>query len=127
ANSYLNGHLLGHSYSTIEAPINFHVFHAQAAKALRTGDNVLAIEAVRGRGVVAGTDSAVTQQLAYGEVLAAKIVPARFGTEAPSLVLSDQHWRSISSDKPVDHWADPGFNDSSWPQVESLGPIDSNI
>ncbi len=39
---------------------------------MRRGENVLAIEAVRGRGIVAATDAVSTQQLAYGEVLAAK-------------------------------------------------------
>jgi hypothetical protein len=53
-------------------------------------------------------------------------VPARFGTDAPPLVISDTHWRS-TADKPPFDWTARSFNDSSWPQVTSLGPIESNI
>ena len=126
AHVYLNGHLLGDFYSNIDAPINFRVFHVSAAKALLAGDNVLAIEAVRGRGIVAATDSAATQQIAYGEVLAVKVVPAGFGVDATALLKSDPHWRS-TTDKPTAEWTSASFNDSAWPQVSSLGPIESNV
>jgi len=126
---FLNGHPLGDFYLNPDAPIGFHIFHAAAARALRIGDNVLAIEAVRGRGVVSGTSPVTTQQLAYGEILAVKIVPARFGAEASPIVISDTTWRSVPgfADKPIDHWSEPGFDDSSWQPVESLGPIESNM
>jgi alpha-L-rhamnosidase len=129
AHVFLNGHRLDDFYLNTDAPIGFHVFHTSVAGALRAGDNVLAIEAVRGRGVVSGTSPPATQQLAYGEVLAAKIVPARFGVEAAALVISDGAWRSVvgSDDKPVEHWSEPGFDESSWRPVESLGPIESNV
>ena len=126
AHVYLNGHLLGDFSSNLDAPINFRVFHAAAAKALVPRDNILAVEVIRGRGVVAATDSLVTQQLAYGEVLAAKIVPARFGIDAQPLLISDTHWRSTSTQTSSD-WPSPTFNDSSWPEVTSLGSIESNI
>ena len=128
AHVFLNGHRLDDFYLNPDAPIGFHVFHTSATAALRPGDNVLAIEAIRGRGIVSGAGAVATQQLAYGEVLAAKIVPGHFGTEAPALVISDGRWKSITraTDKPVDHWSEPGFDDSSWPAVESLGPIESN-
>jgi alpha-L-rhamnosidase len=129
AHVFLNGHRLDSFYLNPDAPIGFHVFHTTATAALKLGDNVLAIEAIRGRGVVSGASPLTTQQLAYGEVLAVKIVPARFGVGAPALVLSDTHWRSIASsaDNPARHWSEPGFDDSSWPAVGSLGPIESNV
>jgi hypothetical protein len=129
AHVFLNGHRLGDFYLNPDAPIGFHVFHASAAAALQRGDNVIAIEAIRGRGVVSGASSVATQQLAYGEVVAAKIVPARFGVKAPAIEISDGRWRSIveTADKPVDHWAEPGFDDRSWPGVASVGPIESNV
>jgi alpha-L-rhamnosidase len=128
AHVFLNGHHLDDFYLNPDAPIGFHVFHTAAAGALRLGDNVLAIEAIRGSGVVAGMSSLVTQQLAYGEILAVKIVPARFDIESPALLISDTSWRSIagSGDKPLAHWFEPAFDDASWQPVESLGPIESN-
>ena len=126
ARIYLNGHLLDEFSSNLDAPINFRVFRAAAAKALVRGDNVLAIEAIRGRGVVAATDSPVTLQLSYGEVLAVKLIPARFGIETSPMLISDTHWRSTSG-QPSHDWTTTAFNDSSWPQVTSLGPIESIV
>jgi alpha-L-rhamnosidase len=129
AHVFLNGQRLDDFYLNPDAPIGFHAFHASATSALRLGDNVLAIEAIRGRGIVSATNSLATQQLAYGEVLAAKIVPARFGVETAAIVISDTNWRSIAgtAEQPTSHWSEPGFDDSTWQPVESLGPIESNV
>ena len=124
AHIYLNGHLLDDFYSNIDAPIGFHVFHADATKALRAGDNVLAIQAIRGRGIVTGAAPLATQQLSYGEILVAKIVPAAFGVEAPALISTDTAWRSSATS--AEHWTDPVFDDTAWPAAESLGPVESN-
>jgi hypothetical protein len=56
---------------------------------MRIGRNLLAIEAVRGRGILAASDSPVVQQLAYGEALVAKIVPAAPQLDAPPLAITD--------------------------------------
>jgi hypothetical protein len=125
AHVYLNGTLLGDFYSNVDAPIGFHVFHSDASKLLRLGDNVLAIEAIRGRGIVSGDASAATQQLTYGEILVAKIVPAAFGVESLALVITNSSWKSTATAS--DRWSDPGFDDSPWPSVETLGPVESNI
>jgi hypothetical protein len=124
AHVYLNGHLLNDFYSNIDAPIGFHVFHADAAKPLHRGDNVLAIQVIRGRGIVAGVGPIATQQLAYGEILVAKLIPAAFGVDAPALVFTDTAWKSSSTF--TEHWSEPSFNDSSWEPADSLGPIESN-
>lgn len=121
----LNGQLLADFYSDVDAPIGFHVFHVDAIKALRRGDNVLAIQAIRGRGVVAGVSPIATQQLAYGEVLVAKIVPAAFGVNDQPLVVSNGLWKSSAVS--ADRWYEPSFDDSNWQVVESLGPIESNV
>jgi alpha-L-rhamnosidase len=125
AHVYLNGHLLADFMSNIDAPINFRVFHADVTQALRVGENTLAIEAVRGRGVASGASAIATQQLAYGEVLVAKIVPAAFGVEAPALMMSDTSWRSTATR--ADRWQNTGFDDRAWPAVTSLGPIEGNM
>jgi hypothetical protein len=125
AHVYLNGHLLADFTSNIDAPINFRVFHVDATQALRIGDNTLAIEAIRGRGVVSGAGVIANQQLAYGEVLAAKIVPAGFGVDAPALIITDTNWRSTATHS--GHWQDPTFDDHDWPAATSLGSIEGNI
>jgi alpha-L-rhamnosidase len=124
AHVFLNGKHVEDFYSDVDAPIGFHVFHVDVTGALRKGDNVLAIEAVRGRGVVSALGSAATQQMAYGEVLAAKIVPRVFGVEAPALVISDKSWRSSAAVGPG--WSDARFDDAAWQPVESLGPVEGN-
>jgi len=125
ARAYLNGQLIGEFSSNTDAPIGFHVFHCDVAKALRSGENVLAIEAVRGRGVVSGAGPIETQQLAYGEVLVAKIVPRRFGEDAPAVVFSDSKWKSSAT--LTDGWIAATFDDSHWLPAESLGPVESNV
>jgi alpha-L-rhamnosidase len=125
AHVYLNGKLLDDFYLNPDAPIAFHVFHTSATGALRVGDNVLAIEAIRGSSVVTSAATEATMQLAYGEVLAVKIVPARFGVEGRGLVVSDGSWRSVAG--VVAGWQESGFDDSGWKPVGSLGPIEGNV
>jgi hypothetical protein len=126
AHVYLNGRLLADFSSNIDTPLNFRVFHADAAPALKLGDNVIAIEAIRGRGGSSGRDFDPSLiQLAYGEVLVARIVPAAFGAEAPALLLTDAKWRSTATRSP--RWQDPTFNDRDWPAAASLGSIEDNI
>ncbi|SEG52985.1 alpha-L-rhamnosidase [Bryocella elongata] len=127
AKVFLNGKLLGSNSTNPEAPINFRVFHFDVGTALRKGDNVLAVEAIRGRGVVTGAGSEALHQFGYGEVFAAKLLAGRFGNDdAPPLVVTNSTWRSIAEPK-KDDWQSPAFDDSAWPRVESLGSIDGNI
>jgi alpha-L-rhamnosidase len=125
AEVYLNGVKVANFSSNVDAPIGFHVFHVNALKALRRGRNVLAIRAIRGRGVVSDATPA-TLQLAYGEVLVAKIVPAEPGVDAPAMVKSDGTWSSVVEHETDGEWMKPGFDDSAWPKVMSLGGVESN-
>lgn len=127
ARVFLNGTVIGQFSTNPDQPINFRVFHADVSTHLRAGTNVLAIEAVRGRGVVAAASPLTTQQLAYGEVLAVKILAGPFGSEAAKpLLISNNEWRSKADTAP-DGWQSSSFDDSAWPHVDSLGPIESNI
>lgn len=128
AEVFINGQRLARFNSDIDAPIGFHVFHADAAPLLHAGNNTLAISAVRGRGVVSGDPVRKTAQLAYGEVLAVKLVAAPFGHDDAAVAISDPSWRSITTDvhPAPSGWADAGFDDSSWPAAESLGAIESS-
>jgi len=125
AHVYLNGELLKDFYSDIDAPIGFHVFHAAAIEKLHQGDNVLAIEAIRGRGVVTGEASVTTRQIAYGEILVAKLTPAGFGADVPPLVYTDKSWKSSSTSS--EHWFETSFDDSGWQTADSLGPVESDV
>ena len=127
ARVFLNETPIGQFSTNTDQPINFRVFRAGVLAALHTGDNVLAIEAIRGRGVVAGSSPASTQQLAYGEVLAVKILAVPFGSDSGEpLIISNSDWRSKAGNVP-DHWESSSFDDSAWPHAESLGPIESSI
>jgi alpha-L-rhamnosidase len=131
AEVFLNGHLLGHFASNIDAPIGFRVFHIDAASLLKIGTNSIAVRAIRGRGIVAADASPATQQLAYGEVLVVKLLAAAPNREGPVLAISDTSWRSSvasinDENTTTPQWAQPSFNDSVWKSVSSLGPVESD-
>lgn len=131
AEVFLNGRLLGHFSSNIDAPIGFRVFHADAASLLKTGTNQIAIKAVRGRGIVAADASLATRQLAYGEVLVVKLLAAPPNRQGSVLAISDNSWRSSVASTNDDNittaqWAQPSFNDTTWKLVSSLGPVESD-
>ena len=122
--AWLNGKLVLDAAADQQSPLGTHVFRAGVNSALRIGRNVLAIQAVRGRGIVAASDSPVVQQLAYGETLVAKILSAAPGIDAPPIVITNSDWRSIA--QIPTKWQSPKFNDHTWPLVQSLGPIESS-
>ncbi len=120
AEVFLNGRAVATFTSNPDAPIGFQVFHADLTSVLKAGENLLAISAVRGRGIVAGAGPEATQQLAYGEVLAAKIV-----SDSETLLISDTSWRSTATVSRS--WESPAFNDGTWQTVATLGPVESNV
>ncbi len=122
--AYLNGTPVLDVAADPESPLEIHVFRAEVHSALRIGRNLLAIEAVRGPGIVAASDSPLIQQLSFGEVLVAKIVPAAPGISAAPLTFSGAAWRSVAA-TPTG-WQSPDFDDSGWPRVQSLGAIESS-
>ena len=123
AKAFLNGMAVMDEAADATSPLNTHVFRADVRSALRIGRNLLAIEAVRGRGIVAASDSPVVQQLAYGETLVAKIVPAEPGVEATPLAIANPAWRSVAATP--QGWQSPGFDDQAWSHVQALGSIES--
>lgn len=120
--AYLNGKLVLNADADATSPLGTHVFNADVRSALLTGNNVLAIEAVRGNGIVAATDSPVVQQLAFGETLVAKIVAADAEREGPAIAATYSDWRSTV--KQFKGWQSPEFNANDWPTVQSLGKIE---
>ncbi len=101
----------------------FHVMTADVARALHVGENVLAVEEIRGHSSLHTGAGPIINQVTYGEVLAVKIVPRGIAEDATPLVVSDGSWRS--SLDPASNWASPLFDDTVWPTVQTLGALGS--
>jgi hypothetical protein len=106
-----------------ESGKGFHVMRADVASALRQGQNVIAIEEVRGHSSLHTGAGPIINQITYGEVLAVKIVPSGIAVDAPSILVSDGSWRSSLDAAP--NWSSADFDDSSWPLVQTLGTLGS--
>lgn len=100
-----------------------HVMSADVASALRQGQNVIAIEEVRGHSSLHTGAGPVINQITYGEVLAVKIVPSGIAVDAPPILVSDGSWHSSLDAAP--NWSSADFDDSSWPLVQTLGALGS--
>lgn len=122
---YLNGQRVGGFQLNLDAALSIRVYSCDVSHALRSGNNVLAIEAVRGPERGSGANSRLGMQLAHGEVLAVKIVPAVRGAVAEPVVLSDAHWKA--SLHAADGWQNAAFDDSGWAAADDLGGIESSI
>jgi alpha-L-rhamnosidase len=125
AKIYVNGQLVDQVASDVTSPLGIHVFATDIKAALRSGANTLALEIVRGRGIVSVTNSRIVQQQTFGEILVAKILPATPGIDAPPLAISGPDWKS-SLDAPAG-WEQPGFDDGAWKGVQSLGSIEGSV
>jgi alpha-L-rhamnosidase len=101
----------------------FHVRTAEVAGALREGENLLAIQEVRGHSSLHTGASPVINQVTYGEVLAVKVVPRGIAVDVPALVVSDGSWRSSVDAKAG--WDTAAFDDSGWAAVQTLGALGS--
>lgn len=123
ATVYLNGKLVMHIGDTPSLGKGLHVYTADVHADLLRGRNTLAIMAVRGHSSLHTAASAQINQVTYGEVLVAKIVPRSQGVVATPLVISDGGWRSTLA--PQGTWFAPDFDDSAWPTVQTLGAIGS--
>jgi hypothetical protein len=121
--AWINGIEVMDTTADAQSPMATHVFAGSIAKALHPGRNTIAMEAVRGRGIVAASDAAVVQQIAFGESLIAKIVPAAEGVDAPALLRTNPAWRSTTT--AAEGWQAAGFDDAAWMPVKTLGAIES--
>lgn len=113
ATIYVNGRQVGTYQLNLDFPIRVRVYACDVTQALFAGTNVIAIQAVRGA------------EIGSGPVLAAKIVPADLGINAPALVISDRQWKA--STEVSRSWSSAAFDDSAWPDAASLGGIESSI
>ena len=122
---WVNGQLADRVSSDTGSPLGMHVFTTPVARLLHPGNNVIAIQAVRGRGVTGFANSALVRQQTFGQVMVAKIIPAAPGVVGASILHTDASWHS-ATDAP-DGWEAPAFDDSAWKPVMTLGGIESNI
>jgi hypothetical protein len=125
AKIWLNGALLADFTSDLNSPLGMHVFAVSVASALHPGANNLAIEAVRGKGVMSFPNTEAVRQLTAGLVLVAKIVPAPEGVPASDLLHTDGSWKSSTVANAG--WNQPDAGIEGWQPVQSLGGIESNI
>ena len=125
ATIYINGQKAETFQANLDIPLGIRVFSCDVGHFLHKGQNILAIEAVRGPDVGGDADDPRSLQLTRGKVLLVKIVPAELGVIAPPLLISDAHWKA--SMNPAAGWENASFNDSSWTAADSLGSPDSSI
>jgi alpha-L-rhamnosidase len=125
ASIYVNGRNVGCYQLNLDFPMGIRVYAGDVTAALRPGGNVLAIEAVRGPHVGIGTGGPLSIHQTSGEVLAVKIIPAERGVLAPAMLISDGQWKAAM--QPATGWKTATFDDRGWPNVDSLGGIESSI
>jgi hypothetical protein len=94
ATVFLNGKKVLRFDDDPKAGRGFHVKTANVAEALDRGENVIAIQEVRGHNSLHTGAAPIMNQVTYGEVLLVKIVPRGIAENAPPLLISDTHWRS---------------------------------
>ena len=125
ARVWLNGQLAATLQFNGSPHMGFAIMTANVAPFLRTGSNLIAIDAVRGYGSHHHTNSLHTRWLNSGEVLAVEILPVAEGIAATPLLQSNGAWRSTTN--AVAGWQKTGFDDAAWNPVTSLGAIESDI
>ena len=119
ADVYLNGVRVLTLTDNGKREKGFNVDVLDVAGFLQKGNNVLAMELVRGHSSLHTGASPTINQVTYGEVLLVKIIPNGPGLAAAPVVASDASWKSTLS--PGVEWASPGFDDSGWSRVQTLG------
>ncbi len=114
---YLNGRQVGQFARDVNSGIRPVVFTVPLAGKLRTGSNVIAIEATP---IHNPSYMPNEYMLLRGNYLVAKIVPAGEGIDRHPILVSDTSWRTLA--QPINGWAASAFDDSSWAYAQSLGP-----
>jgi hypothetical protein len=125
ARVWINGVLTADLHFSAGHHMGFDVLTAEVNGKLRVGDNLIAIEAVRGYGSHHHTNSLKTSWLNSGEVLAVKLIPAAEGVGAVPVLISNNAWKS--SVNAASGWQEETFDDAAWKPVVSLGSIESDV
>jgi len=125
ATVYMNGERIARFQLRMEANIGARVVAVDVSHALKAGNNVIAIEAIRGPEVGSSGNSRREVQLTAGRILAAKIVPAAQGIDAAPLLISDTQWKT--AEKAASGWESTRFDDRGWDNADSLGAIESSM
>lgn len=102
-----------------------HVFESSVAPLLHRGDNLIAIQALRGRRLPGSMNSARGMQQLEGKVMVVKIVPRQPWVDAPAILISGPQWKATIN--PRGSWQSVTYQDASWPAVDALSPIEGSI
>jgi hypothetical protein len=124
AKVWINGMLVAEMYYQVRPHMGFGTMTADVSSELKIGQNVIAIQAVRGYGSHHHSNAWKTNWLNSGEVLAVKIIPAAKGVNAALMLASDKAWKSAVDS--TEGWQRPDFDDAGWKPVVSLGGIESS-
>lgn len=122
---WLNGQMAESVESDTSSPLGMHVFATDVARYLKPGQNAIAIEAVRGRGVSGFANSPLVRQQTFGQVMVAKILPATLWINDKPLMMTDKSWKS--STQAAAGWEGASFDDGAWRPVQSIGSIESTV
>jgi len=120
ARVWVNGVLTAEMHYSAGHHAGFGTMRADLSGMLHVGNNLIAIEAVRGYGSHHHTNALKTSWLNSGEVLAVKLVG-----NGKSLIRSDVAWKSTVGANAG--WESASFNDAAWKNVVSLGGIESSV
>jgi hypothetical protein len=121
---WINGQLADEVSADLSSPIGVQVFATDATRFLKSGRNVVAIEAVRGRGLKTFGDDPLVLQQHLGQTLVAKVLPAQQGVDATPLMVSDASWKTSVAAPPG--WQSPSFDDAGWQKVHDFGGIEDS-
>jgi alpha-L-rhamnosidase len=109
-NVYVNGMLASHLAADPMSPLRIHVFELAAAKFLRPGENVLALEVSNAR---------------FPRRLVVKLLAAGPDSPGPVLLSSGPQWKGTTN--APNGWEAADFDDAEWDEVATEGAIESNI
>jgi hypothetical protein len=125
ASIWINGTSAGDFAANVLSPLGMHVFRVDVTPYLRRGENVVALEVVRGRGIVGFLNSSMAMQQLFGKVTVVKIVPREPDVDGPAILISGPAWKGTLHPSP--QWQSAAFDDSYWPPVAALSPVESSI
>lgn len=111
---WINGQMAEQVESDVTSPLGMHVFATDVTRFLKAGTNVIAVEAVRGRGVTGFANSALLRQQTFGQVLVAKMIAKPMWVDWPSFMRSGKDWKSSAAT--TKGWESAGFDDTVWSQ-----------
>ena len=127
ANISVNGQQVGSYQLNLDFPMGIRVFACDVTPALRSGKNVLAIEAVRGPRQHRQRSRQPSQHPANTRRSARRKDPARGAGDSPVPLCSSATRSGRLPCMPPPDGQQPGFDDQSWHNADTLGGIEGSM